>query len=100
LMAAKSVAFAPPLFLQVDGETLLQEQWQAGQVVDVDRPLLDGFDHPLTPEKDIMQRLRAKSVGVDGEKRLRPLRAGLMHDEGDLSLPQPAFADQQNRMCL
>src|SRR6266498_2362202 len=88
-----AVAPAPPLFLQVYGETLLQNLRQTGQFVDVDRPLLDGLDHSLRAEEDVVQSLSAESMGVDGEERLRPLRAGLMQDAGDLLLPQPAFPD-------
>ena len=85
---------APPLFLQIDGETLLQELRQTGQLVDVNRPMLDGLDHSLKAEEDAVQRLGAESMSVDGEERLRPLRAGLMQDTDDLLLSQPAFADQ------
>src|SRR5262249_11265468 len=44
LAAALSAALAPPLFLKVDGEALLQKQLQAGQLINVDRPLLDSLD--------------------------------------------------------
>src|SRR5215813_11045712 len=58
---------APTLFLQVDGETLLQNLRQTRHFVDLDRPLSGALDPAPWAEEDAVHCRSAVSMDVYGE---------------------------------
>src|SRR6266511_2323616 len=76
---------------------LLQQRRQSRQFVDIDRASPAGFDHPASPEQEVVQRVAVQTVRVDGEKGLRRVLARVVQRPRDLLLPQSSLADDQRR---